>query len=349
MMTKFEANEQTQQQAAEYVARLYSGELSAKEEHTIRAWCAADSRHQREFDNMVAIWDTSQELYETADDNTQVRSYKIALNIAASLIVALAIGLYMVLPNSTVDPIGTQMAHVANEAVTTQSQPTSGKDSHRYQTQVGEVKDVTLPDGTLVSLNTDTAIEYDFSGDTRNLLLKRGEAFFAVAKDPSKVFIIDTGKQIIRVIGTKFNVRKSTDSLQVAVKEGLVAVHAADKKHQAFEHKTEDTLLPAGTIGAFSGAGKIVSADQTDKVERLQSWRFGFFRFDNESMETVVTELNRYQLKPIVLLGDKVKKLRISGVYSLRNQDSLFQALEQVLPIRVSSYPEQIFIEAKKS
>lgn len=66
-------------------------------------------------------------------------------------------------------------------------------------------------------------------------------------------------------------------------------------------------------------------------------------------METVIAELNRYQSTPIVLLDDKVKKLRISGVYSLHNQRSLFEALEQVLPIRVTTYPDQIFIESKKS
>lgn len=276
MMTKLDVNTQIQQQAAEFVARLYSGELSAKEEETIRAWCAADNRHQQEFDNMIRVWDASQELYETIDHTPQVRKYKVVASIAASVIVAIAAGLFITWPKIQGAPGLSPMV----QTVAPQALKLPERQIHDYQTQVGEVKDVTLPDGTLVTLNTNTAITFDFSGDTRKLELKHGEAFFAVAKDPSKVFVIDTGQQFIRVIGTKFNVRKNANSLQIAVKEGLVAVHdSADISHPQFDHDAGDTLLPAGTIGSFSKDGKIVSTAQTDKVERLAKLALRYISF----------------------------------------------------------------------
>lgn len=346
-MSKPDSLDLIQYQAAKYVARVYSGDLSATEEQTIRDWCAADPKHQNEFDHMIDVWDTSRELYEETEAKLQVRGYKVAFSIAASAMITLAVILSILLPGSVFKKQGEIAAEIPN------AQPqqilAANRVADNYKTRIGEVKNVMLPDGSLVELNTNTEIRLDFNDSVRKVILVQGEAFFAVAKNPSKVFMIDTGERTIRVIGTQFNVRKQSQSLQIAVKEGLVAVHPTSEQHIAFEHKSDDILLTAGTIGAFSGEGQLISRDQSDKVDRLQSWRFGLFRFDNESMETVVAELNRYQPKHIILLDDEVKSLRISGVYSLTDQDNLFKALEQVLPIRVTTHSQQILIQAKKS
>ncbi|NVK56941.1 MAG: FecR domain-containing protein [Alteromonadaceae bacterium] len=346
-MVKVHSSDEIQQQAAIYVARLHSGELTASEEIAIQNWCSSSAAHRREFQHQIAIWDSCTQLYEASDSDMRKPKYKMAFGIAAAAMIVLAVSFLSVLPGSMSNSERPDIV----QQVDLQTSPYAATDqtSNTYITQVGEVRTITLADNTQVTLNTDTQINVAFSDTVRELTLVRGEAFFDVAKDPAKVFVIHSGERTIRVIGTKFNVRKNTDSLQVAVTEGLVAVHSTSEPRQGFEHKPDDTLLRAGTIGAFSTAGQLISTDQTDKVNRLQSWRTGQFRFDNETMQTVVDELSRYQSKPIVLVGDKVKNLRISGVYSLSDQTTLFEVLEQVLPIRVTNNRHQILIEIKKS
>ncbi|WP_416304961.1 FecR family protein [Neptunicella sp. SCSIO 80796] len=330
-MTNYRSNKsEVRQQAANYVARLYSGELSAQEETQIYHWCQTNPLHQQEFDAMLAIWDSSSQLYQT---DTRPRYHKLSYwlsGIAASLVAVTLLSWLIFAPRNL------------EQSISPQVQP------NHYQTAVGEISTVGLPDGSVVTLNTDSVIEIDFSGNQRKVWLRRGEVFFDVAKDPARVFSINTGQKTIRVIGTKFNVRKSDSSLKVSVSEGLVAIQNSQlplSDNIDFDHA--ETLLPAGSVGAFSGTSEVVSQDIPEQVAKTQHWRQGVFRFENESLDNVINEFNRYRIKKIQLQTAQLGQLKISGVFRLKDGDSIITALETALPVQVQKTPEYILLMPK--
>jgi transmembrane sensor len=227
-----------------------------------------------------------------------------------------------------------------------QHQQPQGAGPQYYRTAVGEVSHVTLADGSTLSLNTDSELSVEFTAQQRLVYLSRGEVFFAVAKDHQRPFVIDTGERRIEVLGTQFNVRKRHDEqvLKISVLEGKVAVHQA----------TNDTLvdplqqpLLAGDIASYSSNSEVVQQNQQRQVSSAQTWRQGMMRFDNENLEHVIKEFNRYRTRKITIDDEQVKQLRISGVFHLANGENILTALESTLPIRVQRDDQQIVLSSQ--
>lgn len=97
-----------------------------------------------------------------------------------------------------------------------------------YRTQVGEQRDVILPDGSKVTLNTDTALAVRYSDERRYIVLERGEALFVVKHDTGRPFDVAAGDTLTRALGTEFNVDMRSSKVTVSVLEGAVRVAAAN-------------------------------------------------------------------------------------------------------------------------
>src|SRR6202034_3836256 len=99
---------------------------------------------------------------------------------------------------------------------------------HPCPTAAGQHRDVTLADGSIVSLNTNTIVETDLSRKLRQIYLRKGEAHFQVAHDRSRPFLVHAGDAVVRAVGTEFEVRLREDKhVEVLVNEGRVEVQAA--------------------------------------------------------------------------------------------------------------------------
>jgi len=375
----------SQEQAAVYVTRLYSGELTAKEEAELQQWRSESAQHEADFNEMLSLWDVSGQLFQSPAQTRRPHSRKKrALPwLAAAATLFMSIGLVTIWSLQGATPSDKQALaenSVADEAVVsdavtagkvapadlakdefriTQYQETRPELNRRYQTAVGEVRMVRLPDGSEISLNTDSKISVTLDKGQRLVTLERGEVFFDIAKDPSRPFNIDTGTRVIEVLGTQFNVRKRADEdvVQVAVVEGKVSVQARQKQstaasaadaNQAVEANVEGpSLLLAGYIGSYSDASEVVSRDKTREVDSAQTWRRGVFRFDNERLEKVVREFNRYRTTKIEFGDATSSELRISGVFHLKDNHSILTALESTLPIEVQRQAGSIKIVQK--
>ena len=155
-----------------------------------------------------------------------------------------------------------------------------------YVNQDDSYKPILLSDGTKVWLYKTAKLDFpkSFEGEKR-LVKLTGEAYFDVAKDASKPFIIEAGKATIRVLGTSFNVQSSATATKVVVNSGKVQL--ADKINQ--EKAVE---LTKGEKGVFANA-QVVESINTDKNYR--SWHTGIFEFDGTvPMEVVVQQLSKY-------------------------------------------------------
>jgi ferric-dicitrate binding protein FerR (iron transport regulator) len=147
------------------------------------------------------------------------------------------------------------------------------------------VKQVTLPDGSLITLNSNSHIEYpeSFGKTNRNLKLS-GVAFFEIAKDKQNPFIIDAGNASIRVTGTQFNVSATADNTEIAVTEGHVIF--SDKNNSQTK-----TQLSAGDYARFSG--KKMEKKRFDNTN-FMSWKTGLFIIEeNTNLRKVAEDLSR--------------------------------------------------------
>lgn len=181
-------------------------------------------------------------------------------------------------------------------------------------TGVGERSVVILPDGTKVSLNTMSRIEYDCDLTSgKRLVHFEGEGFFDVAKDKKHPFIVDCGGMEVECLGTMFNVRNYTD-------EQTASVVLVDGKVRVSTEYGDMTMEPNSRVECNK------ESFQMSKTSVLASnytyWLHGEIRYNDQSLEDIARELARnYHIK-IIITGDELKKQHFTGYLgtcSLRN------------------------------
>ncbi len=172
----------------------------------------------------------------------------------------------------------------------------------------GEFK-IVLPDGTKVWLNSSSSLKYPsrFTGNTRNVELI-GEGYFEVAKNTEQPFIVKVRDMQVQVLGTQFNLSayKDDDSVITTLLEGSVNVKGVK----------ESSLLKPGEQSFYSGNSiKVAKAD----VEEAVAWKNGYFRFNNESIESIMKKVSRWYNVEVEYQGD-VKDKKFWGTFS-RNKN----------------------------
>lgn len=235
-------------------------------------------------------------------------------------------------------------------------------DIDRYITKIGEQKTVTLDDGSVLTMNTGTLLLVEMTGDSRRVILERGEAFFDVAKDASRPFTVLLGERSVSVLGTQFNIHKSPDQFTLAVVDGAVSVH----KPQDAVYTKAPLVLPAGQERIqFSSrmqrkvtAGMVVEYDYASEktvayldrdIARYQRWRTGILSFNNEPLGKVVQELNRYTAKKILVESSALLDTEIYATIRIDQIALALEALENSLPIRVIVHFDRIVITDKQN
>jgi transmembrane sensor len=201
-----------------------------------------------------------------------------------------------------------------------------------YATHIGERRDVMLPDGSRVKLNTDTALDVAFSANQRLVHLRRGQAFFEVTKNPARPFVVQAANRRVRAVGTAFDVHIAPDRFQVVLAEGEVRIER--DKLTATSATPPDVRLTAGqTLLATLGAAEEVLPVNVAKALR---WRDGFVEFDDERFGAAVAEMNRYARQPVVIHDERVANLRISGVFGTDQPGRFLEVASELLPIDVA-------------
>jgi transmembrane sensor len=187
-------------------------------------------------------------------------------------------------------------------------------------TQIGERALLVLADGSKVTLNTDSAVRADYTGRERRLTLVRGEAFFDVAKDPARPFIVTAGSRQVIAVGTAFNVRLQDQQVRVTLVEGTVRIVPTVKQR-----------APVVTLEA--GSALVTGPDGIDRVESLDtaratSWRSGKLVFQGDRLADVVAEMNRYSRERLEIADPALEDRKVSGVFEPTEGHAFAKALE---------------------
>jgi transmembrane sensor len=227
-----------------------------------------------------------------------------------------------------------------------------------YATAVGEQRSVSLPDHSLIKLNTNTEVHVRYTADTRQLEMLRGEANFQVAKDHARVFTVNVHGYEFKAVGTAFDIRDRAQGVRLTVTEGRVRVHRPPPLG-------ETPALPSPTAPAFEkpgdveiGAGKEIVVGRTPEPERslgpeqirsVTAWQRGMLSFDGAPLSEVVGEFARYSTKQFVLGDPEIGKVRVSGYFRVGDIDALSAALISNFGIDVTESNNQILLAAHSS
>lgn len=182
----------------------------------------------------------------------------------------------------------------------------------QFDTRIGEVQEVPLEDGSIVTLNTNSKIAVKYSKQLRQIDLVEGEALFDVAKHKSWPFIVRAGATQVSAIGTSFSVSMLPERpVQVLVREGVVELKRAD----AVTHISP--LRVSANMRALSASGdKIIAATlPKERVKRDLVWQYGQIAFDNKTLNEAAVEFARYNEVHIIVepaIGDRT----ITGLFA---------------------------------
>lgn len=282
------------------------------------AWRAADPRHDEAYRQAERVWSA---LGRTAQarggewrgpdvaNRPAARRFAVPAAIAAGLVVAVTVGFNL-------DRIAPGGDHI--------------------ETRTAQLQTVHLRDGSRVVVGARSSVDVRLDQDARRVILNDGEAFFEVAHDARRPFTVVTDDAVIRVLGTRFDVRRTRDGTQVSVLDGRVEVR-------------RKTVLPA-LIGASAGPERVLTGGERVRIDRGEkpgdalpasveagSWRRGRLLYDNASLRDIVADANRYSDRPIRLADDSVGDLRVTLSFRSDAIDDLIANLDQALPIRAEA------------
>ncbi|QIJ74061.1 DUF4880 domain-containing protein [Methylobacterium sp. NI91] len=288
-----EAEDPVYEQAALWVARLSSTDATEADHRAFEAWRAADPAHAEAYAEMEA-W------RRTMKRAPDPRRPHLPKGLAA---VAAALGLGALL-----------------------SDPLSWVDRMRADawTDRGGIETTTLPDGSRVDLNTDTALVLRFTHSERSVALLRGEAVFDVVPDAGRPFVVSGNGVRARAVGTRFFVRVDGAAAPVGVAEGRVDVATS----------AGETRLRAGEVAVRGEDGRPLA--RAGDVARAIAWREGQLTVSGQPLSQVLSELERYRRGRLLLTDSALGSRRFSGTLDLRDTDASLDVLAAAMGLRLT-------------
>lgn len=299
-------NEHMVAEAARWLALLGDDTAAPGQRAAFQAWCEQDPRHALAAQRMQALWGGLDEVPAAPARAALNRAFKgrrggLARGAVGLLLLAgLALGLWR---------SGEPALWLADQ-----------------RSAVGETRRLTLADGSELQLDTDTALNIRFNGHQRVIELLRGEAWFVVAKDPLRPFVVRTDQGSVTALGTRFLVSREADgATRVSVLESAVAAQPSGGAA---------VRVAAGQWARFNH-GRLQAPQAIGKADP-SAWTRGVLSAQNAPLAEVLASLGRYRHGVLSFDPEALAGLRVSGVFPLNDSDAALQALSDSLPIEVA-------------
>jgi transmembrane sensor len=298
-------------EAARWFVRLQEPAVDVMAYRQFENWLNEHPQHRDEFEWLQGLWKAAdlvpaarlRALCEQAPVRSKWRPMVRYAVAASVLAVAVGVGLFNVL---------------------NQPSPYTAE----FSTALGERRQVSLPDGSVVDLDSRSRIQVRFEKDRRAIELSEGEAMFSVEHDTSRPFVVEAGSGKVTVTGTRFDVRRGSAETRVVVEQGTVKVQGHDAGPDDF------ISLTAGLGTHVDAGGKVAPAYAVNPAE-MTAWRNGKLVFNNASLADVAEQVSRYRDKPLKVGNAAVGNLRLTSVFKSDNTDALLTALPSILPVAV--------------
>jgi transmembrane sensor len=299
--------------------------MSAKDRQELAAWLAADPLNRQSIEGIVAAWDAVDQHAETAQvmalrecalaEGREVLRRRHRRRRRFGWLVAAAV-----------------LLTVAGGGLWRWITPQA------FATGLGERRTVSLSDGSRISLDASTIVQFAYSRDKRQLWLKQGRAKFDVAKDPLRPFSVSAANKMVVATGTSFSVECIDNQVRVVLYDGHVAVLESSGKSEPRPIDVGPKQLPVDRLLSIGNELVLpvakppgvrfepVSIEPIDAGRSL-SWESGLLVFEDEPLELAVGRMNRYAKRPLVIADPAAASLRISGVFRAGDTDALVEGL----------------------
>jgi transmembrane sensor len=305
-------NQEIDNRAAAWATKRNLGVLTPEEDAVFETWLAADIRHLGAYGRAEAVLARLERIPGSAivglraDEAPTVwtrRRVVLSGSIAASIAAAFVGG-----------------------AALWQSHQ-----NETFATGIGQVREVVLADGSIVTLNTNSSVTVNYTKDRRNIHLVRGEALFDVAKNKHRPFIVLAGDMLVRAVGTSFTVSMLPQRpIQVLVKEGVVELARISAPRSA------SVRVSANTQVLMTHDVPIVAAGVPKaKIERDTAWQFGRIAFDNQTLRDAAQEFSRYSDVRIVVDSSAANRT-VTGLFVANDPVGFAKAAALVLRLQVA-------------
>jgi transmembrane sensor len=296
-------------------------------EANVQAWTRAQ-RAVRVFDDAADDEILNAMRRNALDERPDSALQRPQLAAAAAILVILAGGLFALFEARAIPGVGPRPVEVAQS----HSNPAAGQ----YVTSKGQVRVFDLPDGSRMTLDTDSLVDTAFTAGRRDLRLEKGQAFFEVKHDAGRPFRVQAAGREVVALGTRFEVRLDPQSVRVVLVEGVVRVKSADLA-------ALPSVLHAGEqLVDRAGLPPVVSAAQVDDAT---NWQHGFLTFNNDTLATAAAEMNRYSPNQLIVRDPRVATLRVTGMFRAGDPVRFGRTLAEIYPVKlVPAGPDKLEI-----
>ena len=335
-------------QASEWVVRMHDSVLDVKEQVEFETWLDADATHAARYSSFLELWNEIPNLTRLGglaplaangeDDSADSSSAGIRwiagnrwIGRAAPAVVALAV----------IGGIG--LAIAAHRYVLPEDAST-----FQVATDVGQIKTVTLSDGSQITVGPRSRLAIRYSSAARLARLDEGEAFFDIAHDPTKPFVVRSGASSVRVLGTRFEVNHSGPSLRIGVLEGVVTLDPGTSSASRIKagNRAEVVERPHGTPQVSISS---MEAQGPGWEETIGTWRQGRFVYNDVRLGDVAADLNRFYRAGVRIDDRTVSDLRISAAFRAGDIPDFIETLGKVVPVTVDRDENGTFRLSKRT
>ncbi|HEY9090717.1 FecR family protein [Parasphingorhabdus sp.] len=338
MTETYASNDDTPLAAAAHWFNIHQAEeVSAADEAMFEAWLAREPENYRAYKQLERQWaimgsvaEDPRVLETRKHDRENFRAPSRWRHLAAIA----AILIFMVISGWAIHNSGF-------------FESTIGFSDHKTQivrSEVGQRVAMTLAEGSVVTLDTDSEVHILDMEKTRTLQLVKGRAFFDVAKDPSRPFIVQAGSKTVEAIGTSFSVRMNEDEVTIVLLEGKV--HVEQKKSLTHAPRQLELTVGHELVVGDEPQWKIRKVD----APRETSWMTGRLTFLDKPLVEAVKEMNSYSKRKLVFENDIVPSQRIVGVFETGDVEAFVKAIELNGAAKiVSQSDEKIILAATRN
>lgn len=322
--------ERIEKQAYEWLSIMHSDCKTREEVKQFQLWLEADTRHKVVYDEIYSLWQELPDLQGVTEPGSyhypETRSFwqkfisfepgpsRQVLAGLAGCLVLFAVTIVTFMPERSIHTDG-------------------AKD---FATETAEIREIRLPDNSMVTLGALSAIEVNYSDEERRVELISGEAFFAVERNTTRPFIVTVADNEIRVVGTKFDVRRSQAGVRISVLEGKVEViqTSNDDRHQAKSHIVAKQILKAHERIRTEPDGRL-SEIQSLRQSHPGAWREGHLIYENAKLAEVISDADRYYSGNIIIDTEDLLEISVSAAFRTDQIQEMMDTLSIVLPISV--------------
>ncbi len=347
----------TTEQAENWLTLLQSGRASAFDKRRFDNWVNENEDNAEAYDSLSAIWNSIPELidspaYEQLKESTKPNLFQRVTN-------AVSRGIDVLLKSPATDyrsfsPIklgGATTLCSISFAVALFFSGTSAVEFNQYNSGKGQLREITLSDGSTVTLSAQSSIEVRMSDARREISLTGGQAFFSVEKDSARPFFVSAGSTTVQVIGTQFDVNKGAKRTKVTVLEGIVQVSKA-VTHEQFENTktvTQLTLRAGDSVEAKHQRDADFQAIQNIDLADISPWREGRLRYINADLIEIATDANRFFEGRIILANPDLAGLKVTTSFKTHEIKEMVDDLAQILPVKITHLPNNEILIAKRN